>query len=392
MAIGGSYRALRALGAVLTLVALVGYGRPALQVLRQTPVLWIFGMWTSATLLWSRDRPETLVSIIGLASISLLSAVLVVIGRSQDLRKLLMVLFTATSVVSLVLIAILPRISTRLLLHPTRGVVLQPQGVFIWNSELGFSAGIAATLALAAMAHRPNWKLTLIFSVNILAVMISNSVTSVVVAAAGLAVVLFFSWRRLFLGLSIASLGAILVVGFRIGFPTLWGAFLSSIGRSPNLTGRTILWDTTLGQMRDRWMIGNGAGLSPDFEGISQAQHAHNGYLQIVFDRGFVGLAILAIICFFAIRAWSRRPDAAGLGTVAMVLVANVGNDYFTYASLGMLLLLTSDAVFESSGVSAGRSSQLGIGRGPLTGSGDLADRSSIVAPSLPTARGAARE
>lgn len=79
---------------------------------------------------------------------------------------------------------------------------------------------------------------------------------------------------------------------------------LFALGRDMTLTGRTELWDHTLGDLRAHWMGGWGyaaywwgsngpAAVYTDGWGINSA---HNGWIEVMLDTGVPGLALMAVL------------------------------------------------------------------------------------------------
>jgi O-antigen ligase len=111
----------------------------------------------------------------------------------------------------------------------------------------------------------------------------------------------------------------------------LYGLFLNpgaglveAVGRDSTLTGRTALWDMVLSMTVSPWF---GAGyesfwLGERLEKIWQANwwhpnQAHNGYIEVYLDLGWVGLALLALVIGSGyrniVRALRWDPGAARL-------------------------------------------------------------------------------
>ena len=114
------------------------------------------------------------------------------------------------------------------------------------------------------------------------------------------------------------------------------GSLVGALGRNPTLTGRTAIWDLTLG-MVDNPMVGTG------FESFWLGQRlqkmwdvywwhpneAHNGYLEIYLTLGWVGVTVLAVLLFSGYRSiansFRRDPGLSGL-RIALFLIAVVYN------------------------------------------------------------------
>jgi O-antigen ligase len=151
---------------------------------------------------------------------------------------------------------------------------------------------------------------------------------------------LLASGRVIALGtVSFAAAAAVLGVLF-LGSSRFVELLLGLVQRSASLTGRTNLWRLALEQGAASPLWGQGFGLTPDYSGVSHANHAHNGFIQVFFDRGLVGVLIFMVIFAAAFWAAVRRKDRTGVALITAVAVANLANDYLTFASLGLLVLL----------------------------------------------------
>jgi exopolysaccharide production protein ExoQ len=85
---------------------------------------------------------------------------------------------------------------------------------------------------------------------------------------------------------------------------------LEAMGRNPTLTGRTEVWHTVL-QFAQNPVVGSGyesfwlgprliaIGIATDSRGIQQA---HNGYIEIYLNLGWVGICLLGLIVVFGLR------------------------------------------------------------------------------------------
>jgi O-antigen ligase len=332
---------LRYLSIALTaVVAFSMAGRVIALAMRNIVVLLFLG-WSLVSVFWSTNVGSTLSTFVGLFGIVILATVLTLLGRQVDIVAVIMWVFTSTSALSVAVAILLPKVGTVVVIHPTEGRLVQPIGVFGWNSDLGFSAAVAAAIATALMLRRRTWWLGALVVFNSAVVVFSNSAATLVVLAVGLTVVVLMQGRWIAI-----SVCGVAIVGAVIGVATLGGqgfidVIFSLLKRSSTLTGRVNLWQATLEQWTQHPVLGAGAGVEPNLKALTTAIHSHNGYIQVLFDRGVVGLIIfLMIIAMVAIRVLRAR-DAALAGALALVLTANLANDYFTYASLGFLLVLT---------------------------------------------------
>jgi exopolysaccharide production protein ExoQ len=141
---------------------------------------------------------------------------------------------------------------------------------------------------------------------------------------------------------------------------------LSVLGRDPTLTGRTEIWNLVLG------MTGNpllGTGFESFWLGSRlqtmwsiywwHPNEAHNGYIEIFLDLGWMGVALLAVLLLTGLRntltAVHQQAEAGGLmlAYFVIVLIYNFTESAFRELDpIWFVLLLSVIAVQESSSVS----------------------------------------
>ncbi len=107
---------------------------------------------------------------------------------------------------------------------------------------------------------------------------------------------------------------------------------LTTMGKDATLTGRTAVWDLVLSLTKNP-MIGTGFEsfwLGPRLDKIWSVywwhpNEAHNGYIEVYLNLGWIGLSLLAVLIVTgyrtAIGALRRDPDSAGI-RLAFFLVA----------------------------------------------------------------------
>jgi exopolysaccharide production protein ExoQ len=126
-----------------------------------------------------------------------------------------------------------------------------------------------------------------------------------------------------------------------VAFLGLSPELLTSIGRDPTLTDRTEVWSVAIGLIDDR-LIGTGFEsfwLGPRLEAMWNAyswqpNQAHNGYLEIFLNLGWVGVALLALVIgtgYRAVLAGYRQNPSMGSLMLAYFVIGVVYN--FTEAA-----------------------------------------------------------
>jgi exopolysaccharide production protein ExoQ len=166
-----------------------------------------------------------------------------------------------------------------------------------------------------------------------------------------------------------ALLLTIVLVG---GLTVLFGGesiVTNALGRNADLTGRTEIWAAEIPVCPNR-LIGAGfesfwngyagqvAKNLPGYWDITNLNSAHNGYIQIYLDLGWVGVALIGIILISgyrrAFRAFQRNPQ---IGSLSLAYVAAMS--IYSITEVGFRVLTASWiffllAVVSAEGVTAG--------------------------------------
>jgi O-antigen ligase len=141
------------------------------------------------------------------------------------------------------------------------------------------------------------------------------------------------------------------------------GSWLSAVGRTSNLTGRTDMWDVALEWFWKRPLVGQGylgAWFDPAFAAAQLAARgevlgtAHNSFIELLLGTGIVGFG-LAIALFSLVWVASGRRALGGrttlaawpLSAVVFVIIENLAETLWvggqlTVAMLGVIIVLST--------------------------------------------------
>lgn len=163
---------------------------------------------------------------------------------------------------------------------------------------------------------------------------IANSVTSLSCFAMAGTILVFssMSWvarRKVFVHIMVA--GAISLSIFALFFNSS-GDMVESLGRNSTLTGRTAIWKEVIKLSNERPILGTGfesfwmgERLQAVWRVEEGIQEAHDGYLEVYANLGWVGIATLALLIFTGygnvMRAY-RRDRALGSIKIAFFTTA----------------------------------------------------------------------
>lgn len=192
-----------------------------------------------------------------------------------------------------------------------------------------------------------------------------NSVTSILCLVLGGGILT--SARLPGLRNRIGSIGFLVLGGVLAFFLADWlfnikGELLAMLGRDASLTGRTAVWDWLLSLKIDP-LLGDGfcsfwsddryLSLIPPHSGIGAS--AHNGYLEVYIDGGYVGLFFLAVMLLSVASRINRHltyGDNFALFRFAIyvaMLVGDISESHWGRMSpLGFMFLLTAIGFVES--------------------------------------------
>jgi exopolysaccharide production protein ExoQ len=140
-----------------------------------------------------------------------------------------------------------------------------------------------------------------------------------------------------------AVVATMIAICYCVLFLGIGGGALNALGRDSSLTGRTEVWQTVLPYATNAWL---GAGYENFWVGermelfdrlLGGLNQAHNGYIEIYLNLGWVGVALLAAIIAGGyrkiIKALRYDPGTSGL-KLAFFFICLVYN--FTEASFKM--------------------------------------------------------
>ena len=139
--------------------------------------------------------------------------------------------------------------------------------------------------------------------------------------------------------------GGMLCVSFSALFLDVGSGLVETIGRDPTLTGRTQVWHLILG-LTSNPLLGTGFEsfwLGPRLDKIYSMywwhpNEAHNGYIEVFLNLGWIGLALLGVVLVTGYRnviAAFRQDPGAGRLRLAYFMVAIVYN--FTESAIRIM-------------------------------------------------------
>lgn len=219
------------------------------------------------------------------------------------------------------------------------------RGVFSHKNILGrhmtFSI-FMSVLALRQSVGKERALYLFFIALSVLLLAFSQSTTAamtlLIVGGAWLMVRFWSSLRHRapYLAPGFAVIGLALVGALAFWLPLLIEETLISLGKTPDLTGRTLIWQGVIAAISDRPLLGygydvfwdGGLDLAHSYVGYLlswDAPHAHNGILELTLNTGLVGLGLFLINFISVLRrvlaeALSPASKASDLFTVVLLL------------------------------------------------------------------------
>lgn len=136
------------------------------------------------------------------------------------------------------------------------------------------------------------------------------------------------SWLRVAATLSTFALSIIAILILAVSSTLDTPDIIPTVGDKSGLSGRNIIWASVLAAIDANGFRGFGLGSLPGgllenhYEGLS----AHNGFLQILYQFGGIGLLVLLGICVVLLITMARRQDG---GVSAGILLAALVHELF---------------------------------------------------------------
>ena len=291
------------------------------------------------SLSWSVDPGVTLRGAWQLGIWTLFGLYLGARYSSEELLRLLGIVFSVTAVLSVFFALMLPDYG---LAHGTNEGAWQ--GVFTQKNTLGESMLLAAIVFRLLAGRRDGFRV-LAWAGTALAIallVLSRSMTALLVLGVLIVATPLARLLRRGRGKSVVLLLALcgaLSVAVLIA-ATHGELVLSAVGKDVTLTGRTDLWAAVLDRIAERPLLGygygafwlHGAGPAEALRATVgwDAPHSHNGFLDFWLDVGLVGLTALVAALALGVRRawvrWSRDPDVERLWPLVF-LVATILTD-----------------------------------------------------------------
>lgn len=348
-------RAVLAVLEAAALIVVIGRRRRVGPILRSNWAIGLFFFYAALSVLWS-DYPFVTVKhwIKGIGDVMIVLIVLTEPSVADAIKRLVTRLGFVLLPLSVLFIKYYPLLGRRLTLSWT----MEPVGVAMQKNGLGelcviLGLGLLWRIRSAYNDREdPNRRQRLLALSAVLPMIIwllwmCNSMTSICTLSMGGAVMLLSArpaFRRTPALVHLLTVAVPACTLYALFFSS--GALIQGLGRDPTLTGRTDAWQSVLAIPNDRLV---GVGYETFWVGSRllqmwdlipglKIQEAHNGYIEMLLNLGWIGVALLGILIATGygnvIVAYRRNPDIGSLRIALFLATVNTG---FTEAAFRMM-------------------------------------------------------
>lgn len=326
-------------GYLLTIPIILIYPITSFRLVRRTPLLWLMILWAAVSILWSGSPDIAFRRVIAVLLTTLYALVLYLRYPFQSFLRLLGAAFFIAILTSLLMVVFKPD-------WGIMSVVLNGdwRGVFIHKNSLGKVSAFALCFFAALWSTGRNRRERIFwagaFVLGAITLIGSRSVTGLVVfgsLAVG-AIILRAArpWRKAWP----VFLLIILIIGSGVILVIIQNSdvLLNTIGRDISFTGRVPLWQVLIPMGLKQplgygygtfWLGWNGPSADVWSRVVWLPPNAHNGFLEIWLDLGWVGLGLGIILLakmFMAFIGPALAGDKAAIFCMLLVLIIVIYN------------------------------------------------------------------
>jgi O-antigen ligase len=224
------------------------------------------------------------------------------------------------------------------------------KGIYDYKNTFGSMMVLSSVAFFSLPVEKPIDKLYkwVGYSISPVMILLSTSKTSLVISCLLIFILLMYRKFRWQGKISVVYIDIGIMIFSCIGAFVLteWVDIVNGLGRDPTLTGRTVIWDYVLSQVEERPLLGFGRGAFWDpqspyaFAAGKQLSswfrppHAHNGFIDLWLDVGFIGFSLFLVIFFITY-----------IRSLRMAYASNKPEDIWP---LAFLMFLTTNNIMES--------------------------------------------
>ncbi len=330
---------------VISFVLLLLRPRTLIEILPKGKLLWLFCVFCGLSIAWSTFPGLTIEGFLQrIMQVTLFASYFSSRFSPKDQLRIIGVAMAITVLVNMFYVVAMPSVG----IHVGDKFAGAWKGFYQNKNEFSGTMLWALVVYYLLSFNNSNKLTTILARVGLvicpLLVILSTSKTALVLFIflyGALTLWKLYRWRgsKTILTFDLGMLGLFLVIG---GIVNSWNTLMSALGKDPTMSGRTDIWEGSLVQVSQKPLLGNGLSafwtednpaalwignsLSPGF----YAHHSHNGFIDILLDVGWIGMAFFLVAFvstwWLALRYAYRPSSPEDFWPLAVVLLVTFYN------------------------------------------------------------------
>ncbi|MDM9580595.1 MULTISPECIES: O-antigen ligase [unclassified Nostoc] len=336
---------------------LILYWKGFFYVITRSPLQFFLLAIVIFSLLWSEDLSSSLTYLRGLIRIYFLAIYLAMRYPLKEQIKLIAWAFGIAASLSMLFSAFVPGY-----IHESPELLGMWSGIYGHKNELGYmmawSAGVFLHLALSG--HRYRWLMWALCGISVCLIILSRSTTSLTILLAMVLLLPFYrSLKRTNYKLQVIMITStlMLMIIFSILLLNNIETVVGTSGKDLTFNGRSDLWELVISKILERPWLGYGFSGFWTSNAASKlratydwASNAHNGFLEIFLELGFLGFLTFAagFVRFFVmaltrIISVAKKPeDYWPMQILIIILIVNFSEARLLTPSWNWLMYVTT--------------------------------------------------
>ncbi|MBE8968926.1 O-antigen ligase family protein [Nostocales cyanobacterium LEGE 12452] len=336
---------------------LVLHWKGFIYVITRSPLQFFLLAIVIFSLLWSEDLSSSLTYLRGLIRIYFLAIYLAMRYSLKEQIKLIAWAFGIAASLSMLFSAFVPGY-----IHESPELLGMWSGIYGHKNELGYmmawSAGVFLHLALSG--HRYRWLMWALCGISVCLIILSRSTTSLTILLAMVLLLPFYrSLKRTNYKLQVIMITStlMLMIIFSILLLNNIETVVGTSGKDLTFNGRSDLWELVISKILERPWLGYGFSGFWTSNAASKlratydwASNAHNGFLEIFLELGFLGFLTFAagFVRFFVmaltrIISVAKKPeDYWPMQILIIIVIVNFSEARLLTPSWNWLMYVTT--------------------------------------------------
>ncbi|MEH2086420.1 O-antigen ligase family protein [Nostoc sp.] len=336
---------------------LILYWKGFIYVIISSPLQFLLLAIVIFSLLWSEDLSSSLTYLRGLIRIYFLAIYLAMRYPLKEQIKLIAWALGVAALLSMLFSAFVPGY-----IHESPELLGMWSGIYGHKNELGYmmawSAGVFLHLALSG--HRYRWLMWALCGVSVCLIILSRSTTSLTILLTMILLLPFYrSLKKTNYKLQVITITSTLIFLMISSILLLNNAetVVGTSGKDLTFNGRSDLWELVISKILERPWLGYGFSGFWTSNAASKlratydwASNAHNGFLELLLELGFLGFLTFAagFVRFFAmaltrIISVAKKPeDYWPMQILIIIVIVNFSEARLLTPSWNWLMYVTT--------------------------------------------------